>query len=86
MGKAKSRHVISFGPPIPLVPIRDFSRQRLTREQWEDLWSICGPSVERNMAGRAGRRLELWQIIAAAYLEGLHHGSALDRTGEGEEG
>lgn len=75
MARAKTHHFIALGPAIPLVPVTHFDRMRLTPQQWMDVWSICGPSVERNMALPIRQRLELWQIIAAAYLEGLHHGA-----------
>ena len=67
---------VHLGPAIPLVPVSDFSKTRLTDEQWRNAWKICGPSVERNFDRRKGQHLELWQVITAAYLEGLHHGSA----------
>ncbi len=68
---------ITLGPRIPLVPISQFSKERLTREQWENAWRLCGPSVERNLNGP--RPLQLWQVFASAYLEGLEHGSAAQR-------
>lgn len=67
-------HYVTFGPPIPVVPVGDFSRTGLTQEQWAGAWRICGPSAELNM-----RRLELWQVIASAYLEGLGHGAGIER-------
>ena len=67
-------HFVSFGPPIPVVPIGDFSKIGLTDDQWAAAWQLCGPSAGQNM-----RRLELWQVIASAYLEGLHHGSAIQK-------
>lgn len=76
--KTKRSHFARFGPAIPIVPVGDFSRAELTREQWEFLWSIVGPSVEKNMAqGWRNRQLELWQVIAAAYMEGLVHGHGI---------
>lgn len=44
-----SDRFIRFGPAIPTVPVTRFSRMFLTRTQWEDAWSLCGPSAERNM-------------------------------------
>lgn len=64
---------MTFGPPMPIISVKDFSRLCLTSEQWAEVWSIIGPSVERNMTRYVG--LQLWRVIAAAYLEGLHHGS-----------
>lgn len=69
----KRPHTISFGPPIPVIPVRDFKSRRLTRQDWEDVWTVCGPSVERNLLND----LPLWKVIAAAYLEGLSHGASL---------
>ena len=71
-------HFVALGPAVPIVGIKDFSKMGLSREEWENVWSIVGPSVERNMSGR--RALPLWMVIAAAYLEGLQHGSALTRS------
>ena len=70
MARTKRPHFVHFGPPIELVPITQFSKMRLTSEQWADAWRLCGPSAEKNM-----QRLELWQVIASAYLEGLSHGA-----------
>jgi hypothetical protein len=71
---------MQFGPDMPVVPIGDFSRMSLTEKQWADAWRICGPSAEQNMR-RGWKRppLELWQVIASAYLEGLHHGASIER-------
>lgn len=69
----KRPHFISFGPAIPQVPVKDFSTIRLTEAMWSSVWEICGPSVERNLA----KDTPLWKVIAAAYLEGLSHGSGL---------
>lgn len=66
---------IKLGPPIPVISVRDFSKFKLTSEEWDKVWRIVGPSVERNMQ----MKCPLWRVIAAAYLEGLQHGSALAR-------
>ena len=76
MANFKKPHFAAFGPPIPVVPIGDFSHSGLTERQWADAWWLCGPSAEQNMRGR---RLELWQVIACAYLEGLQHGAGIER-------
>lgn len=70
----KRPHFVQFGPAIPVVPLRDFSKMGLTHEQWADAWHICGPSAGKNL-----ERLELWQVIASAYLEGLQHGSEMQK-------
>lgn len=76
----KRAHFMRFGPEMPVVPIGDFSSMRLTEEQWGNAWHLCGPSAEQNMRrGGRGRGLELWQVIASAYLEGLQHGAGLER-------
>lgn len=76
----KRPHYITFGPSIPLVPVGDFSKMSLTEQQWADAWYLCGPSAEQNMRrGGRGRGLELWQVIASAYLEGLNHGAGLEK-------
>lgn len=74
----KRPHFIPFGPSVEIVPVTDFSRMSLSAQQWADAWRIVGPSAAKNMTGNMKRGpLELWQVIAAAYLEGLHHGSEL---------
>lgn len=80
----KRQKTIPFrlGPDIPLVPIGDFGSMPLTHQQWLDLWSVCGPSAQRNMAHTTRRPpLELWQVITAAYFEGLIHGAGLAEDG-----
>jgi hypothetical protein len=76
--RTKSAHHIHFGPAIPVVPVRDFSRLPFTREEMAEVWKVCGPSVEQNL--RKG--LEMWQIITAAYIEGISHGSAIERAND----
>lgn len=69
-------HFITLGPAIPIVSFKDFSRFRdigVTDEQFRDMWTIVGPSVDRNMSAHR----PLWEIFTAAYLEGLIHGSSL---------
>ena len=74
-------HFARFGPAIHIVGVKDFSRMSLTNDQWADAWKLCGPSAEKNMTRTTKRGpLELWQGIAAAYLEGLHHGHELAMT------
>ena len=70
--KTKTKHALQVGPHFPTVSVKDFSKMRLTREQWRDAWTIVGPSVERNFD-----KGPLWITITAAYLEGLSHGYAL---------
>ena len=71
-------HFARFGPAINIVPVTYFSRMSLTDQQWADAWKLVGPSAEKNMTGTTKRGpLELWQVIAAAYLEGLHHGHGM---------
>lgn len=65
-------HFVSFGPPIPVVPIGDFSKTRLSDDDLASLWWLCGPSAAQNMRG-----LEMWKVIAMAYYEGLNHGSGI---------
>ncbi len=80
MANYKKSHFVQFGPAIPIVPIGDFSKMRMSRDQMADAWSIIGPSAQQNMSRNfKGQCLELWQVIAAAYLEGLHHGSELEK-------
>lgn len=63
---------VTLGPSIPLVPVTHFSKLRMTRQQWEDAWHLVGPSVDRNIW-----KQPLWMVIAAAYVEGVHHGSSI---------
>jgi hypothetical protein len=78
--KTKKKHFSHFGPEMPLVPIGDFSKLSITEKDLEAAWGICGPSADRNMQ----RKLQLWQVIVIAYLEGLNHGASLQpRAGDG---
>ncbi len=77
MPKTKRTHFVSLGPAIDLVPITDFDKISFTPEQWSFLWRICGPSVQLNM-----RKLELWQVIAAAWMEGALMGYELAQKGK----
>lgn len=64
-----------FAPTIPTIPITHFSRLPIDRKQFQEFWRICGPTAERNMM----RGFPIWEVITAAYLEGLQHGSAIQR-------
>lgn len=79
--KTQRQTRMAFGPEMPIVPVGDFSQWKLSKEDWNRAWQLCGPSAEKNMMGRMRRRMELWQVIAAAYLEGLYHGSGIEREG-----
>lgn len=66
-----SARMVSIGPAaVPVVPISQFRRSRAIDMQ--AVWQIVGPAAEKNLD-----RLPLWQVIAAAYVEGLHHGAEL---------
>lgn len=84
MSRKRQPYHFTFGPPIPVVPIGDFSRHGLTEQEWADVWAICGPTAEKNMSGMGPRKppLQLWQVIAAAYLEGLNHGYGMAQEKE----
>lgn len=69
----KRLHFITLGPPIPIVPVSHFTPLPLDQNQLAEVWKVIGPSVEHNMRKNA----PLWEIFAAAYLEGLNHGAAL---------
>ena len=75
MANTKRIHFVTFGPPIPVVPTKDFTKMGFKHEELKRLWEIIGPSVERNM----NAEVPMWQIITMAYLEGLNHGSGLER-------
>lgn len=66
------KQLVGLGPSAPVVPFSHFSKIRLKESEWEALWSVCGPSVARNLG-----HTELWKVIAMAYLEGLNHGAGL---------
>ena len=75
---SKGTHMASLGPcAIDTVAIRDFSSRRLSREQLQFIWKICGPSAELNLS-----RNPLWIALCMAYIEGLQHGSELAKTAE----
>lgn len=68
----------TIGPcVIDAVPIAHFSR---VSASLKSAWKIVGPSAQRNL-----ERSPVWAVIAAAYLEGLNHGSASVRTGQQAE-
>ena len=54
-------------PPIPIVPVTDFDR--LPYDMLKQAWWIVGVSADRNLS-----RCAIWEVIAAAYLEGMNHG------------
>ncbi len=66
----KGGAVILGSPNVPIVPYDNFSK--LPVKQLAEVWPIIGPSVARNI-----ENLPLWQVIAAAYCEGLNHGHAI---------
>ena len=57
---------------MPLVPVGHFSR--LSSKDLETVWQVCGPAAVYNL-----QRDPLWKAIAAAYIEGLQHGSEIER-------
>lgn len=61
-------HHVKLGYPVPIVPMRAFGK--LTRKELEAAWQIVGPTVDLNLS-----KLPLWEVIAADYCEGLHHGA-----------
>lgn len=64
----KRAHFASLGaPPIPMVPCRDFDK--LPHDMLKKAWWMIGPSADRNLS-----RCAIWEVIAAAYLEGMNHG------------
>ena len=68
MTNTKRLHFASMGaPPIPVVPCKDFDR--LPHLMLKDAWQLIGPSVDRNI-----EKIPIWQVIAAAYIEGMNHG------------
>lgn len=66
-----------FGPAIPIIPEKDFTKFGLTPDQIEQAWTLIGPSVIRNMRVTSIR--DTWKLFTLAYLEGLHHGSSIER-------
>lgn len=61
---------------IPNVPLKDFHKLNV-KIDFGDVWHICGPSAERNLAS-----MPLWKVICAAYLEGLQHGNEIKELQE----
>ena len=69
----KRAHFASLGAPaIPLVPTKDFDR--LPHAMLKQAWWLIGPSADRNLS-----RCAIWEVIAAAYLEGMNHGYGLSQ-------
>ena len=75
-GRKSGVHFATLGPPIPIVPVGDFSR--MPYDVIEKAWQIVGPSVARNM-NSARSVAPLWQIFAACYAEGVNHGAGIVR-------
>lgn len=73
-------HYVTLGSPVPVVPASHFSSLPLTAEMEAALWQIVGPSAARNL-----QNFQLWQVIVAAYAEGLDHGASLERRRIEEE-
>lgn len=66
-----------FGPRIPIVKSNDFSHYKFEHGELERIWEIVGPSAVLNM--RRTPITHLWKVITMAYLEGLHHGSEIEK-------
>ena len=64
---------VGFGPPIPNIPYGDFTPLPFNELQLAQAWRVIGPSVDVNIR----RNTPLWQVIVAAYLEGLGHGASI---------
>ena len=63
---------ISIGPcPVETYPVSAYSPLR--RAELETAWQLVGPTIERNIDK------PLWAQFAAAYIEGLNHGSGIER-------
>ena len=61
----------TIGPRVvPVVPLPHFSKGPSTN-QLEEIWTLVGPSASENLS-----RLPLWQVIAMAYFEGVHHAAS----------
>lgn len=68
---SKDRRV-SLGPgAVATYPITAYSS--LSRADLVTAWQLVGPTVERNIDK------PLWMQFAAAYVEGLNHGSGYER-------
>jgi hypothetical protein len=62
----------TIGPcAIPIYPVTAFTR--IPNLDRYDAWRLVGPTVHRNI------NAPLWQQFMAVYLEGLNHGSAMER-------
>ena len=65
-------HNVSVGPlPVPIYPIQAFSPTPPGVKS-EEVWRLIGPCVEYNI-----RKVPLWKVFVAVYIEGLQHGAAL---------
>ena len=69
---------VGIGPPVPRVDIRDFSKHTVPEKIALGMWEIIGPSVKHHLAAN----LPLWKIITFAYMEGVMHGSGLEKEAE----
>lgn len=65
--------LVSLGPcAVPVVCVKQFSKLQMSRATLKEVWQLIGPSVEMNIT-----RLPMWEVIAAAYLEGMNHGAGI---------
>lgn len=66
--------MVGIGPAtVPTVPLGDFTRAKLSRDDSIALWRIIGPTVQRNLT------LPLWEQFIAIYIQGCENGIAAIR-------
>lgn len=66
--------MVGIGPAtVPTVPLGDFTRAKLSRDDSIALWRIIGPTVQRNLT------LPLWEQFIAIYIQGYENGIAAIR-------
>lgn len=66
-----SKSMVVMGPrTVPVYPVTAWTRYRIKAD---DVWQLVGPCVEKH-----GNH-PLWKQFCAVYVEGLLHGSSLEK-------
>lgn len=66
MRRGVSNRFVTFGPPIPVVPVGHFVEIGLEAEIYDYAWHLVGPTIDRNI-----ERMNSHQLICIAFIEGM---------------
>ena len=66
--------MVKIGPcAVTQLPVKCWSNWP-TGIKSTEVWKIIGPHVEKNLD-----RMPLWKVFCSIYIEGLEHGSSIER-------